>query len=99
MYRQNQTKSNKVWHIVFGMAAVVIFAQLIVTNILAVQGSEAARLDKNILQIERENQMLREELSAKSSIMYISERAFELGLVEPQAVFWVDLSQPVAVLP
>lgn len=91
-------KSNRPWYFLFGLAGIVIFAQLIVTNVLAVQGEEAAMLEQRKAGLLQENRNLREQLSAQGSILHISQKATGLGLTKSPDVVWVDLSAPVASL-
>lgn len=96
--RLGAASNNKIWHILFGVVGLVIFAQLVVTNILAVKGEVVSELEGKASVLSRENQSLREEMSAKGSITHISKKAQELGLVKASNVVWVDLSNPVASL-
>lgn len=86
------------WFIIFSILILVVAAQLVVTNILAVGGQELSTLEGKALQISRENQILRENLSNKTSLSHISQKSEELGLTTPGQVVYVEAAQPVASL-
>lgn len=91
-------RKRRPWVIIFSVLFVVVAAQLIVTNMLAVRGEELSRLETQAAQISRDNQKIREDLAQKTSLSHISEKSEELGLITPSEVVYLDLAEPVASL-
>lgn len=82
----------------FVVLGFVIAAQLIVTNVLAGLGTEAAKLETEAITLQRQNQTMRQDLATQTSLNKIAQAAREAGFIKPQTVVWVDLNTPVASL-
>ena len=87
------------WVVMFGIIAVIFLVQLVITSTLASRGQELSDLDSQAALLARENQSIKEELAQKTSLLKISAKAQELGLIKPDSVVYVDVSSPVAILP
>lgn len=79
--------------------AIVICAQLAVSNILAGKGGELEKLEREKAQILQENRVLTEELSGSLSLLRVSGESSRLGLAKPKNIIYLDLTEPLAVLP
>lgn len=79
--------------------AIIICAQLVVSNILSGEGGELERLEREKVQVLRENRILAEELSESLSLLRVSGESPRLGLVKPKSIIYLDLAEPLAALP
>lgn len=91
-------RKRRPWFVIFSILLVVVAAQLIVTNMLAVRGEELTRLEAQASQVAKENQTIREDLAQKTSLSHISQKSEEIGLLTPTEIIYLDLSEPVASL-
>lgn len=92
-------KINSGWALVLSILAVVIGAQLLVSNILSVRGSELAELERQASELARNNQLIKQEMAQHSSLSKIALFAESLGMVKPEQMLYIDVGQAVASLP
>lgn len=98
--KQNEKRNvGKKWLVLLFLIAAAFAGQLVVTHILAGRGGELAALDKEVVKIARENQILQEELAQKGALSRIASESGRLGLAKPDRVLYISLSWPVAALP
>src|SRR5688572_26623406 len=97
-HKEVKTARSKSWFIIFAGLLFVVMAQLIVSNMLASKGDEMVSLEKQIVQLGRENQNARQEMAEKASLAQVSRSIEQLGFVAPASIIYVDLTQPVASL-
>lgn len=88
----------KLW--VLAGAVIVAFAvlQLALTVFLGSKGEELAELEVQAAELERQNELIKQELTEKSSLSIISTRSEELGLGQPENYVYLNLVEPVAAL-
>ena len=92
-------KNKKIWVFVASVLAIVLTAQLVVSNILAARGNELAKLDKEAAILSRNNQTIKQEMSQHGSLTKIAVLAEGLGMVKPESLIYIDVGQAVAALP
>mgnify|MGYP001619902308 FL=1 len=95
----SQFKLRRGWVLVLSILAFVIGAQLLVSNILSVRGSELAELEKQASELARNNQLIKQEMAQHSSLNKIALSAESLGMVKPEQILYIDVGQAVASLP
>jgi len=79
------------------LTAFLALGQLVVSHYLATMGEKLSLLEAKANQLERENQILEEEIKASGSLSKISLRAKELGFVKTTAVLHLTPQLPVAL--
>lgn len=79
--------------------AIVICAQLVVSNILAGEGGELEMLEREKIRVLQENRILAEELSESLSLLRVFGESSRLGLIKPKSIIYLDLAEPLAALP
>lgn len=94
-----KSQMSKVWVLVGGLLMVVLAAQLLVSNILSVRGSELAGLEREAAELARNNQIIKQEMAQHSSLSKIATTAENLGMVKPEQMLYIDVGQAVASLP
>lgn len=57
-------------------------ARIVVSNQLATSGAELRSLEKRIAEVQEQNEKLVQEVTAKTSLQYLTEQAVEMGLTE-----------------
>ena len=78
----------------------LILAEFFVTNHLAGLGGNVGTIDQKIVQLREENELLRQEVASASALVAVSQRAAELGFVEPKSVLTIGPEQSsVAIAP
>ena len=77
-----------------------ILAEFFVTNHLAGLGGNVGLIDQKIARLREENELLRQEVASASALVTISDRAVQLGFIEPRQVLTIGPEQSsVATLP
>lgn len=89
---------SKIWFLTLFILTLVIVAQLIASNFLAGKGEQLMVLEIRSSQLVRENQVLLEELSLKSSLAKLSIQAQNEGFAKADKILYLDTSFPVASL-
>jgi len=83
--------------LIITLTAFLCLGQLVVSHYLATMGEKLSLLEAKANQLERENQILEEEIQASGSLSKISLRAKELGFVKTTAVLHLTPQLPVAL--
>jgi len=83
--------------LIITLTAFLSLGQLVVSHYLATMGEKLSLLEAKANQLERENQILEEEIKASGSLSKISLRAKELGFVKTTAVLHLTPQLPVAL--
>jgi len=83
--------------LIITLTAFLSLGQLVVSHYLATMGEKLYLLEAKANQLERENQILEEEIKASGSLSKISLRAKELGFVKTTAVLHLTPQLPVAL--
>lgn len=91
-------KKKRPWYVVLSVLLIVVISQLVVTNILAVQGDKYSNLETETIQISRENQNLRKDLAQKTSLSHLYELSSNLGFISPTEILYVGGTESVASL-
>jgi len=96
---KRNVKNKKPILLIFIVLLVCILAlgQLVVSHYLATMGEKLSLLEAKANQLERENQILEEEIKASGSLSKISSLAKELGFVKTTAVLHLTPQLPVAL--
>lgn len=92
-------KTSKIWTIGFVVLGGILLTQLFIANVLASKGQELADLEARATKLSRDNSSRQEELTKKTSLISVSEKAKSLGLVKPDNIVYFDLSSSIAALP
>lgn len=92
-------KVNALTAIIITTALVLGLANILASNAVATTGSRLQHLQTQAQQLSQVNQQLQQQISQKRSLVYLEQKALELGL-QPIAVT-VNLStpKPLANLP
>lgn len=82
------------------LALVIILSEIIVTNELAVYGDKLNELDAQIEVVTDDSLRLQQKIASASSIIVISSKAEEMGLVKANDFISVTSDEfPFALLP
>jgi len=93
-------KNNKGSALLILVIFLVVFltlGQLVVSHYLATMGEKLSLLEAEARRLERENQILEEEIKLSGSLFKISLRAQELGFVKTTVVLHLAPLIPVAL--
>ncbi len=96
---EKSKKISRLWVITLSLLVLSIVSQFIVSNVLALKGQEVVKAADRATKLARQNQEIRESLSAHMSMTEIASQAQTEGMVQATNLKYFDLSQPVAVLP
>lgn len=83
--------------IIFGLVLFLAGAKLFVSNRLSNLGQEIEKENRKAQVLIAENRILDEEIRQKESLVNLSEKAKELGFVEPKLIFYLVPQIPVAM--
>lgn len=79
---------------------ILILAEFFVTNHVAGLGGNVGEIELKIAAIREENERLRQEVASASALLSVSQRAKELGFVEPKNILTIGPEQSsVAIAP
>ncbi len=76
--------------------AISLSFQLYVSNMTAGQGEELARIETQIQLVSRQNQILEEKITERSSLSIIEGRAQSLGLAKPESIIYAETAKGTA---
>lgn len=71
--------------------------ELVLTNLKAGGGVEMGEIEAQIIEIKRQNLILKEQIDKSSSLTQIATRVEELGLIKPELVLYIDVPAAVDV--
>jgi flagellar basal body-associated protein FliL len=97
MKKNNKNKKQILLIFIVLLVCLLALGQLVVSHYLATMGEQLSLLEARANQLERENQILEEEIKAIGSLSKISLRAKELGFVKTTAVLHLTSQLPVAL--
>lgn len=68
-----------------------------ISNRISTSGVELGKTEDTVKKYETENTMLREQISALSSLSNISSAAAKIGFVESKSAFAISTARPIAL--
>lgn len=86
----------------FGCVIVLLsLVQISVSNMLSTGGIELAQVQSNILEYQKENAVLKEQMYSVASLTHVAAEANKLGYVagENQSTLVITNPQPLAIKP
>ncbi len=75
------------------------FIQVVVSNTLSTTGTALGKLEDQIASYQKQNQLLKEQLLAKSSLVNLSQEAEKLGFSPSKSQVVISTSLPIALKP
>jgi len=97
MKKSNKNKKPILLILLFLLISFLALGQLVVSHYLATMGEKLSLLEAKANQLEKENQVLEEEIKVSGSLSKISSRAKEFGFVKTTAVLHLTPQIPVAL--
>lgn len=82
---------------IFVLVVFLAVVKLLLANMLSTTSLKIAQAEKQVLAIERENNLLGEEIAKLSSLSRISPEAVKLGFGKPSLVVSLTPEVPVAL--
>lgn len=75
--------------VIISSLILLIIIQLIVSNMTAGNGEELAKVENQIQEVARRNNLLREEIAQHTSLTEIAKQQETLGLIQPTSILYL----------
>lgn len=97
MKKENKNKKSKLFYLIVTLVLLLAGLQLVMAHCLATTGEQMRQLEDKANLIEKENQLLSEEINKMGSLNRIASEAGKLGLMKAGNFLNLTPQVPVAL--
>lgn len=97
MNKEKKGKNHRLTFVIVGLVLILCLIQLFISHRLATTGEVVKEFEIKTSKIEKENALLREEITQIGSLTAVSQKAEQLSLVRTSSILYLTSQIPVAL--